>query len=613
MFRKILVTSLVLISLLMGSLLAVIFFVPTEVLKTQVLGAVEKSTGQRMEITGDLKWQILPSLRLHATGLRLFNDKSFNDEPFITIQEADIVLALAPLLRKQVDIKTFILISPEVHLLVNDKGVSNWEHFFNKQANQASLGAPPSSTDNNPPEIFKSLGQIQIKGGLIDYQNVKDKKKFKITPLELSLKPKGLAMAMDGSMRASLDGQTYFLRLSSMLKGDINALNYSALNIEGTVGSTSWVLSSEVGAISFKETSLKTPHFKLKLNEDRMSGEALITLNPLKVKLIAQGKTLNLDNLSKQASMSQQHSDKNKASSKDPSFKSLQASLKEGSIDVHLSWDEIIKQGLKFDTVAVDIGSFEGAFIVKTKAELQGGLFKSEHMVSFASDTALIHHRGQFKQIPVQSLLQQVMNVRALQGQGYLTFDVTTKGLNKFIDSATGKITLDIAQGSLSGIDLAYYFAQAKALRRQQSLEEREKKSDTMLFDTLSTRITVRGGVLNHDSIHLKSKDFGMEGTGQLNLINHAISYQLRATDLHKPEGPPLAIIVRGSIEHPQVMPDLETYVRYFVERELKRQLMKVIAPEGAVQSDTLQNTEDGTSNVPALTPEKVLKQLFKF
>lgn len=94
--------------------------------KTEIEEAVKNYTGRTFTITGDLELSVFPWLGLSTGRLSLSNPPSFDDTPFIEIEEADVKVKVLPLLSKKIEVSSILLKGFSLVFEKNRQGISNW-------------------------------------------------------------------------------------------------------------------------------------------------------------------------------------------------------------------------------------------------------------------------------------------------------------------------------------------------------------------------------------------------------------------------------------------------------------------------------------------------------
>ena len=149
--------------------------------KPKIEQIVFEQTGRKLNLNGDiaLKISFVPTVAL--------KDATFENAPWakeknmVTIKEADISLAILPLLNKEIEIGQVNIIEPVVNLEVSKDGVQNW--VFEKPAPEEE------NTEEEKKEVNGAtaplLGsffaeRINIKNGVVNYNDQKSKSKMSL-------------------------------------------------------------------------------------------------------------------------------------------------------------------------------------------------------------------------------------------------------------------------------------------------------------------------------------------------------------------------------------------------------------------------------------------------
>ncbi len=122
--------SLLLLALVVAALLVAPFFIDAGRYKGMITERIEAATGRDVNI-GDLHVSLFPWVGVRLKDVRIGNrsgfDKAGGATDFLRVRGLDVQLALLPLLRKEVEIRRFVLDAPELWLVRNARGAANWE------------------------------------------------------------------------------------------------------------------------------------------------------------------------------------------------------------------------------------------------------------------------------------------------------------------------------------------------------------------------------------------------------------------------------------------------------------------------------------------------------
>ena len=96
--KKLVLTVLALIIVLGAAVLVGPSFIDWNSYKDEITRTVEEQTGRRLQIDGDISFQILPAPRLSVEQLKLANIEGGSANTFVSADALQIHVALAPLL-----------------------------------------------------------------------------------------------------------------------------------------------------------------------------------------------------------------------------------------------------------------------------------------------------------------------------------------------------------------------------------------------------------------------------------------------------------------------------------------------------------------------------------
>ncbi len=140
--KKAVIAIVVLVLLVVGGLLVLPSFWDWNGEKGRIAALVKEQTGRDLTIAGDVSLRLLPTPAFAAREVTLANVEGGSNPAMVQLEELQIRVALAPLLRGKVRVESVTLVKPEVLLEVLPDGRANWT-FATAEAGQA--GAPAAS------------------------------------------------------------------------------------------------------------------------------------------------------------------------------------------------------------------------------------------------------------------------------------------------------------------------------------------------------------------------------------------------------------------------------------------------------------------------------------
>ena len=137
--------------LLVAALVALPLLIPTSVYKQRIIAVVKSQTGRDLTIGGDVGLSFFPRLAVKVDDVRLSNAAWAKDADMASMKEMRAALKIMPLIHGAVEIDSFALIDPIIHLEVRADGTPNWQ--FETPAGATSPSAPPASSSAEQPVV----------------------------------------------------------------------------------------------------------------------------------------------------------------------------------------------------------------------------------------------------------------------------------------------------------------------------------------------------------------------------------------------------------------------------------------------------------------------------
>ncbi|HID82652.1 MAG TPA: AsmA family protein [Chromatiales bacterium] len=178
--------------------------------KPQIAEQVQKQTGRKLEIVGEIKWSLFPWLGLSLGETQFGNAPGFGDQPFAKFKAIDAHVELLPLLKKQVSIRTVTLKGLEVNLARNAKGEDNWSDLTKPAEEKPQKEG--ESTKSMPNFVLAVEGLEVIDASLV-FDDQQAGTKIRITPLNV----KAGQLIFGQPMPAKIDFTLYQDQLTMMM------------------------------------------------------------------------------------------------------------------------------------------------------------------------------------------------------------------------------------------------------------------------------------------------------------------------------------------------------------------------------------------------------------
>jgi len=151
-----------------------------------------------------------------------------------------------------------------------------------------------------------------------------------------------------------------------------------------------------------------------------------------------------------------------------------------------------------------------------------------------AADNAVFAVRQSLTGVAVGPLLRDAAQIDTLEGKGTVHADLTTRGatLAALKKALAGTASVDLADGSIKGMDVAGTIRSARTKIRQLRGQQAESSSKTEKtdFTELKASFKVKDGVARNQDLSMKSPLLRIAGAGDIDIGNDRMDYVLKAT-----------------------------------------------------------------------------------
>lgn len=152
-----------------------------------------KATGRVVRIEGDIGFHVLPSPNLRLSKVTLADSDGAPKDLFARFEAIDADVALAPLFGGEVSITSLTFVRPEIHLVVDNKGKTNWGDIIPSEASSEGAFSLASI----------SLDAARFEDGLLTYDNQQSGHSWQADAISGTV----MATSLLGPMRAELDAK----------------------------------------------------------------------------------------------------------------------------------------------------------------------------------------------------------------------------------------------------------------------------------------------------------------------------------------------------------------------------------------------------------------------
>lgn len=213
-------------------------------------------------------------------------------------------------------------------------------------------------------------------------------------------------------------------------------------------------------------------------------------------------------------------------------------------------------------------------------ANLDGGTYQGDVTLDTRTPLPVLSLDEHLSGVAVGQLLAADTTQVRLTGRGTLDLKATGRGAgtDAILRTLDGHFALNVADGAVEGVDLAYQLGRAEALLGNRAAPGAPDTGRTA-FAAFKMSAQITHGLATTRDLLISSSALTLTGQGTANLPTQALDVNLLAETSMKVSGAPvqLPVKVAGTLEHPEVRPDIEALakgrLKQKVEEVLKNKL----------------------------------------
>jgi len=214
-------------------------------------------------------------------------------------------------------------------------------------------------------------------------------------------------------------------------------------------------------------------------------------------------------------------------------------------------------------------------------AKLYGGDATGEITLDNRESVPLLKIDEMLSSIDLRPLLKDFADSDRLSGHGNVTVNIAARGADgdAITRSMTGRVSANMTNGAVEGLDLWFEINRAMALIQKQGLPP-GKSSGRTEFETFKASADLADGVATTKDLAIASQNLQVKGNGTSNLVSKAIDYQVQTTILKSApagKGAPsgslaqIPLSITGTMNSPTVRPDLAGIAKAQMQQQLDR------------------------------------------
>ncbi|MBW2654110.1 MAG: AsmA family protein [Deltaproteobacteria bacterium] len=537
--------------LIIAAVIIIPQFIDVKKYKPIIEQKVVEATGRSFTLGDDIDLSIFPWVGVKLTDLHLGNPTGYKEKDMVSVKNFEVRLKVMPLLSKRIEIKTFVLDSPEIYLEKLKNGAANWEGIGKQKKGKAHKEKKTEKTSTSQELPIKSLlvNNFSITNGQLIYIDQGTDLKKEISDVNLSLEDISLENPIAMSLSARIDGK--LVSLKAQLKGNKDSMSLSDGLLE--LDDSKLIFSA-----SAKEFSKPNLTFDLQLDE--------IDLDRYLPEPPAKEETSAADGTASSGTGSA--APLKKVKSTEPAKKKtdygplrklvLEGKVKVGKLKAHGAIVENVDVRIlaKNGIITIDplgLNLYQGSVASKIELNVQ----KSNPRTKVTLDA---------KGIQAGPLMKDALQKELIEGtlKTNIGLSMTGETPDMIKRTLTGQGEVLFTDGAVIGIDLA------NAVRNVKSgfgIGEQPAEKPRTDFAELKIPFTAKNGLVNTTEAGLISPLIRVLVTGKINLVKELLDLRVEpkfvATlkgqgDTEQRSGLMVPVLITGSFSEPKIRPDLK-------------------------------------------------------
>jgi AsmA protein len=620
-----------LLILIVAIIVAVPFLIPMETYKNQVVSIVKEQTGRDLRIDGDIGLSFFPNIAVSIKDVGFSNAAWAKEKEMASMKEMRAALKLRPLFSGNVEIDSFVLVDPVIHLEVRRDGTPNWQ--FETARAQAAAPAQPAAGESGGAGVSGfSLGEVSIRNGRASYANAQSGAAFAASEVNVDLSLPGLDQPFraDGSLvwngdRIAMDlkadrpraltegGETPVVlavatpKLKADYAGTLKVLGGLAFQGDVKLDVTSvrelaaWAGSPMPAGDGFGPLALTGKaggsgtayrFTDAKIAFDGMNATGNLTLDTGGARPNLKG-NLDADRIDVNTYLGKSAGGGGAGGGSgggDEGWSTAPidlSGLKALDMDFDFSTKEILFQQIKIADSALKLKLSNGVLNANlSKLNLYQGAGAGTLTVNGAGATPQIAANFKLAGLAAEPFLTDAADFKRLQGMTALDIAVTAAGRSQrdMVSALNGNGSIKFTDGKIKGINIAQL---ARNVFSAAATGWQSGGAQDTDFSEMGGTFTITNGVLKNDDLRLLSPLIRVSGAGTVNMPPKTLNYRVEPKLVASLEGQgatgtaqgiEVPILITGSWSNPRFAPDLASMIQ---NRENIESTIKSIREDG--------------------------------
>ena len=242
--------------------------------------------------------------------------------------------------------------------------------------------------------------------------------------------------------------------------------------------------------------------------------------------------------------------------------------------------------GLTLTDAVFGLTAANGTLRFTPSASLYGGKYGGQIEMAIQGDAARTTIKQQIDDVDLVPLGRDLLGSADVSGIGDVTLDLVATGTNlgAMRRGVDGDVSFSVTNGALEGFDMWFELRRARARLSGDEVPDRGDAPRRTPFSSLSATGTVMDALLTNRDLEGVLDFMTIAGTGTVNLLDNAISFDLKATMIDGPTlqsdpgmvkyaGKSLPLKATGTLDAPSVLPDFNAIVTERLQSEVDQRV----------------------------------------
>jgi AsmA protein len=568
--RTIAIAAGAILGVIVLSLVLFIAFFPADLAAREAERRIEAATDRDLVIGGDVSVAFWPALGFSVEQAALSNPEGFpQDEPFIAADQIVFAVAIAPLLRGQIQVKQLIFDGAEVRLQAGAEGAANWTFPTEQTASsermtiedlrlddvrlidsfisfQGADGGPPLTLEDVDASMgLESLDSPARLQAALDYRGERLNIDGEIglpravlengeTPINARLRGEPLEAQLEGDFNAETGALAGRLEASGRSLRRLMAWMGSPMDEGGGFGAF-----RVTGQMSRQGETTALSDLSIRLDDVEASGDlALINQENGRLRVNGALSSANVDLNPYLPAPAQ--SGQSAGVEVDQSWSQAPLDLSGlRALDAHLnlSLGALRFREMSFSNVALVLRLANGAADARlTRISLYGGSGVARLIADGSGAVPRIAVELDAQNIQAEPLLRDAIGFDRITGRGRLQASLLGQGASQaaVMRSLRGNASFLFADGQWRGVNLAQVARTVQAALQGQAIGSGGGATD---FAELGATFAVANGVAATDDVRLLNPFVRLEGRGLIDIGAQTIDMRLAPRAVSSIEG----------------------------------------------------------------------------